>query len=460
MAGSKRRRRDIALPKMSRGRRVLELAKDVLIAALICSAAVLAVRNQVYTAAGDTGVLSGLGALFGGEPTAAPGNSDWSSPLDAAQPVRLAVTRQAADTVLRYGVQYDAEQTDRDTAALSGFLGEALASARTPEPVSRTQWEAALRTSGIYVDLLGEVPLPVLCRWMGQQESTDLAAGSVRRLVVAAPEGADSAMLYYKNESDGLYYACATSVSCEDYLLPALEGYGDNGARFAFELDPEHYGNLAPETLVLRTAPEPGVYRVAAPLDLNESSARTSLERVFSFYAADYPAAGGWVVREGDTLRVTSGGSVTYEADEDGGEPRYPVGDDIASVVETTRKLAADGLSAWCGKQTNPARLYLSELERTGWESWRVVFRYSLDGALVALGDGRPAAEFTVEGGQISAFRLTLRCYEETGETTTVLRELQAAAALEALEPGSERELMLCYEDDGTAARAGWVTWR
>ena len=29
-----------------------------------------------------------------------------------------------------------------------------------------------------------------------------------------------------------------------------------------------------------------------------------------------------------------------------------------------------------------------------------------------------------------------------------------------ALEPGSERELMLCYEDDGTAARAGWVTWR
>ena len=66
MAGSKRRRRDIALPKMSRGRRVLELAKDVLIAALICSAAVLAVRNQVYTAAGDTGVLSGLGALFGG----------------------------------------------------------------------------------------------------------------------------------------------------------------------------------------------------------------------------------------------------------------------------------------------------------------------------------------------------------------------------------------------------------
>ena len=132
MAGSKRRRRDIALPKMSRGRRVLELAKDVLIAALICSAAVLAVRNQVYTAAGDTGVLSGLGALFGGEPTAAPGNSDWSSPLDAAQPVRLAVTRQAADTVLRYGVQYDAEQTDRDIAALSGFLGEALASARTP----------------------------------------------------------------------------------------------------------------------------------------------------------------------------------------------------------------------------------------------------------------------------------------------------------------------------------------
>ena len=38
--------------------------------------------------------------------------------------------------------------------------------------------------------------------------------------------------------------------------------------------------------------------------------------------------------------------------------------------------------------------------------------------------------------------------------------EERTAAALEALEPGSERELMLCYEDDGTAARAGWVTWR
>ena len=75
---------------------------------------------------------------------------------------------------------------------------------------------------------------------------------------------------------------------------------------------------------------------------------------------------------------------------------------------------------------------------------------------MVRLSGDLPAAEFTVRGGQITDYTIRFRTYEATGETTLVLREQLAAAALSALDREG-RELILCYEEIGDLAQAGWV---
>ena len=55
----RRKLRGVTLPKRSRGRRLLELGKDILIVCLILSAVYLAARSQLYTG------LAGEGTLFG-----------------------------------------------------------------------------------------------------------------------------------------------------------------------------------------------------------------------------------------------------------------------------------------------------------------------------------------------------------------------------------------------------------
>lgn len=460
----KERRATIVLPKPSKAHRMVEWSKDVLIVFLICSALYLVGRSQIYTDFINTGLLAQLTGFFNSEASAPPGENSGSSTIDAALPARLAVCRTVSGTVLRYGVQYDADQVARDFAALSGFLSEGLASAKNPQVITYAQWRSALQDTGIYFDLQASVPFQTLRKWLAEGTYNPVLEGTVRQLILAVKEEDSSATLYYKNESTGMYYACTTSVAYENYLAPTLLGYSDNGARFAFELDPTRYGNLAPEVLVLPSPPRPNVYRSVIPLNLSESEARIALERALSFRAADYPVPGEWVVRETDTLRLSVQGIITYESSEESSDVRYPVGTHgsaptLSDAIEVTRTLAIDAINAWCGGQSSAAQLYLAYYEERKEGGWNIGYQYRLNGAPVVFGDGSMAAYFTVADGQVTQFQLQLRCYEETGDTTLVLRERQAAAALEALEPIAGRELSLCYEDDGSMARASWMAW-
>lgn len=51
---------------------------------------------------------------------------------------------------------------------------------------------------------------------------------------MSSTAGANAA-LYYHNETDGLYYACETSVDYAQRMEDVLTGYGGNSATFAFE---------------------------------------------------------------------------------------------------------------------------------------------------------------------------------------------------------------------------------
>ena len=66
-------------------------------------------------------------------------------------------------------------------------------------------------------------------------------------------------------------------------------------------------------------------------------------------------------------------------------------------------------------------------------------------------------ARFLIRSGAVTEYTMCLRTYTATGETTSILPERQAAAALAALD-AQGRELTLCYEDNGgDTVRAGWI---
>ena len=109
-------------------------------------------------------------------------------------------------------------------------------------------------------------------------------------------------------------------------------------------------------------------------------------------------------------------------------------------------------LDLWRGD----ARVYLDRAEAEGQDRWRLEFRYALDGVPVQTGQRGYAASVLVEQGCITQFELQLRTYAALEQTTLVLPQKQAAAAMVELGK-TGGQLQLCYQDSGELAKAGWV---
>lgn len=444
-------------PPLTGRQRAVELVKDLLIVILVCSAVYLAARTQLHT-----GLAPWIETLLGGEHAQQNGRLDLTRISDVVQPARAAVCLGVNENgeVSRYGVQYSDTLTNRLASATSGLVGEGLASARTPVSLSKEDWQRALRAPGIYLDYQGSVPLTALCQWLNDGVVNAALSNICAAQLVLADLGGETAVLCYKNEADGLYYAWETTVSCQGYFSSTLEPYTDNGARFAFELDRESYGAVSGELMVLDAITQPPVYQSVTHLDLNDDNSRDDLQQALLFRSQDYMVPDMWVSREEDTLRISAGGMVTYEGES---ASRYPVGVlangamDVSDLLETTHRLASDALTVWCGG-TPAAQLALTEALPLEDGSWIVRYHYRLNGITLSFSDGEDAAFFLVKDGAVTAFTLRLRCYEDTGDRSPILRERQAAAALEALSAGQTLSLMLCYEDTGgSTIQAAWV---
>lgn len=438
-----------------RRNRGVERLKTILIVLLACSAVYLTGRalaqNQVSS--GSQGVLGGVISLFQPQETGTqPDHSGNSQLTAAARPVRIAV----CDGVNRYAVQYNATQTDKLYDSLGILLSEALTSAKAPVEIAEADWQSALKAPGVWFDFLGNIPLETLSAWTGEGGANRALDGSVRRIAVALDDE-QGVRLYYHNESDGLYYACDTAVAYLDHMDELIADYGGNGASFAFELKEDRgYAGLDPYVLISAATPTPPVYRASNPLSNLEDSLVSELQEALSFQTASYPIPNGIRIREGqETLEINRDGTVVYSTAEDTAS-RYPVGgaygSDVTELIETTRRMTADTVGRYCAS----ARIYLMGVEDTG-ETVEIRYGYCLNGTEVSLSGGACAAQFTVRNGQITAFTLHFRRYEDGGETSLVLPERQAAAALEALQT-EERELVLCYADSGgDTVQADWV---
>ena len=450
-----RARKDFSVRRPQGWARLAEWGKNLLIVLLAVSAVYLALRTGLYTSWVERsgGLFRVLNSQTEGQVSPPASSTDPARPGAAARPIRMAVSNGAG----RCGAQYDAAQTDALYDAFSSLLWEALSSASECRTVSESSWRGALQQPGVYFEFPGAVPLSALRDWLADPVSGQSGLdGEARRLLLAVG-GGDAVILYYHNEADGMYYACDTAVSYVGHLKDAVEGYTSNGATFVFEYGPDSgYEALDPYVMVLSAPPSPRVYRGSNPVSLEDEGLLNTLQRTLSFSAQTstaYTVPDAVVVRDGnDMLRLREDGMVTVHVGEH--VPRFPVEEDTPSaLIETCRALAQSTVGLLCGEAT-VSFTSLTSREDGGWE---VRFSYLLNGTPVQLGDEGYAAWFLIREGQITDISLCFRSYEDTGEQSIVLRELRAAAAMDALDPEG-RELMLCYEDSGgERVSAGWI---
>ena len=430
-------------------RRGVEALKSLLILLLSLSAFYLTLLALDYSRV-EWAPIQAVLSLFRPEQEQSPSDTVLPGSVSISPtPVRVAVS----DGTDRFASQYDDQQTDQLFDTLGILLSEALASARAPERTDEAAWRQALQAPGVWFDFLGALPLDALSAWMGDGQANSALTHAARRLAVALDEGGQ-VRLFYQNADDGLYYACPTSVAWEGHMDQLVSGYGGNGYTFVFEQEADSgYQGLDPYVLLAPGALQLPTYRSSNPLAGLEAGTVSAIQQALFFQAQGYPVADGIRIREGrETLELGSDGTAVYHAgDED--PARYPVGKSADPLVlaELTWPLAADTVGRYCGE----ARLYLRGIERLTDGSVQVSYGYSLNGADVSLPAG--AAVFTVKDGQIVDYTLCFRRYELTGQTSPVMRERQAAAALAALDPEGD-ELILAYSvSAGDLVQAGWT---
>lgn len=425
-------------------RNVIEMGKNVLIVALICSALWLVGRNQLFRPleeffkpdSGQTGLTQ-------------PPNLTQA---EAVYPLRMTANLFMGTETLRYGSQYDAQATDALFQKVAGLLVETLSSVGPPEKITQAQWEEALlHAPGVSLDFQGYLPMPVLVGWL-TGEATDLT-GTVRRVTLTMVNGVVA--MCYRDEDSGSYYRCRSEVASEQSLTAALSTLGDNGAYYAFES--EAYQVLDPYTLVMEEAASSPIYVVTTPM----SEGRSALEELMDDLNLPisgsnfYPAGEEEVVRTGDeTLRLSAKGVASYLAGESG-NGYFPItsrrdGPTLLESVEACRKIAAQTIGVRCGQ----ARFYLLGAQETS-EGLSVQFGYSLNGAQVRLEDG-PAASFLIHDGVITKFTLRFRSYTATEEPSVIMPIRQAAAAMEAMALQGEELLLVYYDTDKELVSASW----
>lgn len=444
---------------VGKGRRLIELGKDLLLLLLVLSAAYLALRGQIAVelVEGGEGVLSLVAGLFNQSDRLTPVDRRESQPIEV-RPLRLSVHVAGVGT---YGVQYDTAAADKLLDKMFTVLGEALGSAGEPTLTTEQAWrEALVNRWNLYLDFQGQVPLAALYAWTEAGPGGFSSEARIRRLLLAEDESG-RLTLYYSNEATGLYYACETADTLNGHLQTAVSTYAANAndTTFAFEHKKgEGYEALWPYVMLPESkAPTvQTVYRTGNPISGGQNDeTRIALIKALGFHPqanTSYVAGGKQVVKEGvDTLALYDNGAVEYHSASPD-EPKYPVGNSpgvpsLLELVEATQPLAEKSVGAFCG-DARMVRIYLQGITELGDGRWQVDYGYQINGMVVQLGDEGFAARFVVSDGQIRDFYFMLRMYTATVEQAFVLPEVQAAAAMGALNAGG-KELLLAYVDGG-----------
>lgn len=410
-------------------KKYINLLQNLLILLLSASALFLFIRQQTENPLATF--------LLSSQTTTNTGDTAEGSLLSVESVVRIAVSGAYG----RYGDLHMTSTSD-GFAGIRNLLQEALGSAGAPSACTQQDFRSALDSVSLYCDWTTPLPLPLVAGIIGVSSTAEELA--VRRMVLSSDQ--NSVVLYLTD--DHTYLRCTTKVSAES-LLNFISGTQMDAVAFAYELDSPsatpyslfHTGELRNYPLLNSSAATQPVDPLLSALGFNPNTNSRYTE-----------SNGTEVVRDGErTLRIEPDSTLLYDS---GGtylpELSIPFSGETVSVEDAVL-CAARTLNQLI--LNNDATLYPKAVQATP-DGWIVTFDYQVDGVLLRLSSGEPAARVEVTSSGISGFSIRLRRYTVSDENSLLLPLLQAMG----IASGGERgELSICYVDSGSTVAAAWL---
>ena len=422
------------------GRRLLEIGKDLLIAALVLVNLTLAIMclpsktlTQTKWLAGALRPFAGLFGLNEAELTyTAPATG--STIVGAAQPLIITLSTEAG----RQSAQYDFAALDELYGQYGSLLAQALESAETPQACTRTEFYAALRGTGAAFCFPGAISPSVLGAWLN----------------VRAPEGGQAQWYVLAQEEDGVtLYLAGEQFSAAKTALPAqsltaqLETAVPDGSFFAFEAGQEPYAALDGLSLISAQSAQVSTGQSANPCDARFISALAAQIGINPYGDARFVDNDGTTsfTETNLSLRVSAQGQILLQVLQ--ADPRFQ----SASLDERDRIEAARSLlSSLTGDDYGDARVYLQSYTADGTQAV-CSFGYYLSGVEAAAGSG---IEIRFDGTQITRASVLYRRFTLDLQPAALLPAAQAAACL----PRGGTLRLLYAENAGGELAVGWQT--
>ena len=418
------------------GKKILEIFKDILIAALALAIVVLTLlalpAKTITSTPWLAAILRPVAPLFGlsqSELTYT-GEVIADELHGAAQPIAISIRNDAG----RMSAQYDFVSLDSAFEQFGGLLAQALDGAQSGSLVTDRTLQLALGGKSIAFCYPAELPPSAVAAWLNAS-APELPAA--QWFVLAVEDGAVALYL-----SGAEVYRCQTTLSAAA-LESAISDLQPDGSFFAFE--DQNYSRAAALSLVTPGAVLPDAL-ASNPCEARFISSLASALGFNPYGDAKYvdPAGSTSFTETTHALSVTAAGRVSLQVFEPM-ERFQSASDSTESRIEAARELLAD----ISGSSLGEARLYLTAVSTDGAQTV-CTFAYFLNGVRVS--SIEPAA-VTFEGTRITAASILLRMVQPTAEHASLLPAAQAAAILRYGQP-----LALRYVEHGEdSLTAAWM---
>lgn len=420
-------------------RRLINTLQNLTLLALTASALFLLTRPALL---GDSW-LPRVQSIF----SADQGEAAQSGPADLTD--ALGSVHFVATGDIEYG-RFSCLYLDSRDASLTQVLPlfqEALGSALTPESVAQTQFQKALSSPGFYLDLRLDMPMDILCAWLG--EAASVPVKSVEAVALTA-ESQSNACLYLCAR-DGTVTRCATALPVSA-VREAADRFSPNGGSFAFE---SGYATLSPRTvLVSQVAPVTDL-QLLLPDGYSAYNLLTALDfNPHTNYR--YNESGGAEVVYDSTrsLRISQGGTVSYTGDSQVTSSLYHVSHTGEAPTAVEALSAALHLASALSQGTGAAPLTLLSAQSDGGE-WVISFGYQAGGLPILLPGGEAALTVTITGSTVTAMTYHCRTFRYA-QTQQTLLPPSMAVAVASLRPGGGLDLAY-LAGNGDEMTAQWL---
>jgi len=425
--------------------KLINTAKNCIIAVLFVSSIFLLFKAVFYESSND---LSKMSSLFTGSSgkSAAVSPSAESTELKA-EPVYILITAKDGS---HYSLKYDSQSKSEMFSKFSAALGEALGSSGEPTQITSDEWQQVLGGNGVFFDYLYPQPLAFIANCLGTKISGSASTKTARRLFLGGDN--DKLILYYIDESNGLFYSCNTALSFSTVSSKITE-FPLGSAKFAFEL--KDYESLDPYFIFSH---ESGKIREISAVNPLRSDYSTddllSLFGINSHTVNKYPDDDGSevYVEGGKTLRIETSGKVLFSVT---GNDGIPVASSSGDLTITDCLSACSSIAEKSvGLMSGDGNLGLVKILNSSVpSSSEISFGYFGGGIPISLPDANSAADFQISNGVIIRAELYFRKYTFSGNTIMALPEKQATAIAKPL--GGEPVLL--YEDKIDGVSPEWI---